>query len=242
MTTSREWHLTRRPHGVPVDDDFALVDVELHAPGDGEIVVRNSFLSVDPYMRGRMNDAKSYVPPFQLGQPMDGEAVGVVEQVADGAVDSNGSAIAVGDMMIHPLGWRTVSLLHGKQARVLNTSLAPAQTYLGVLGMPGLTAYAGLLRIGALAEGRRGGLPAPAAAGGGRRGEHPRLGGAASGAARPRPTPTLRPLPGPARRRDDPPSARRASRPAFLRERGQGQRATDHRAKGPDPAEHPCPV
>ncbi|HEY8619394.1 MAG TPA: NADP-dependent oxidoreductase [Dermatophilaceae bacterium] len=155
MTTSREWHLTRRPHGVPVDEDFALVDVELPSPGAGEILVRNTFLSVDPYMRGRMNDAKSYVPPFQLDRPMDGDAVGVVEQVGEGAVDSNGSVIAIGDTVTHSLGWRTRSLVHGKAARVLNTSLAPAQAYLGVLGMPGLTAYVGLLRIGELAEGDR---------------------------------------------------------------------------------------
>ena len=155
MTTSREWHLTRRPHGVPVDEDFALVDVELPAPGDGEILVRNSFLSVDPYMRGRMNEAKSYVPAFRLDQPMDGEAVGVVEQVGEGAVDSNGSAIAIGDTVIHMFGWRTRSVVPAKTARILNTSLAPAQAYLGVLGMPGLTAYAGLLRIAELAEGER---------------------------------------------------------------------------------------
>ena len=155
MTTSSEWHLTRRPHGVPVDEDFALVDVELPTPGAGEILVRNSFLSVDPYMRGRMNDAKSYIPPFQLDQPMDGDAVGVVEQVGEGAVDSNGSAIAVGDTVTHMFGWRTRSLVPAKTARVLNTSLAPAQAYLGVLGMPGLTAYAGLLRIGEFAEGER---------------------------------------------------------------------------------------
>ena len=178
MTTSREWHLTRRPHGVPVDEDFALLDVKLPAPGDGEIVVRNSFLSVDPYMRGRMNDAKSYVPPFQLDQPMDGEAVGVVEQAAEGAVDSNGSAIAIGDTVIHPLGWRTKSLLDGKRARVLNTSLAPAQTYLGVLGMPGLTAYAGLLRIGELAEGDRVFVSAAAGAVGSLAGQIARLKGA----------------------------------------------------------------
>ena len=155
MTTSREWHLTRRPHGVPVDEDFALVDVELPAPGDGEILVRNSFLSVDPYMRGRMNEAKSYVPAFRLDQPMDGEAVGVVEQVGEGAVDSNGSAIAIGDTVIHMFGWRTRSVVPAKTARILNTSLAPAQAYLGVLGMPGLTAYVGLLRIAELAEGER---------------------------------------------------------------------------------------
>ncbi len=153
MTISREWHLTRRPKGVPVDEDFALVDVELPPPDDGEILVRNSFLSVDPYMRGRMNDAKSYVPPFQLDRPMDGAAVGIVEQVGDAAMDSNGSPIAIGDTVIHGLGWRTRSLVHGKTARILNTSVAPAQAYLGVLGMPGLTAYAGLLRIGQFAEG-----------------------------------------------------------------------------------------
>jgi len=155
LTISREWHLTRRPHGIPVDEDFALVDVELPAPGDGEILVRNSFLSVDPYMRGRMNDARSYVPAFQLDQPMDGEAVGVVEQVGEGALDSNGSPITIGDTVIHPLGWRTRSAVAPKTARLLNTSLAPAQTFLGVLGMPGLTAYAGLFRIGEFASGER---------------------------------------------------------------------------------------
>jgi NADPH-dependent curcumin reductase CurA len=155
MTTSRQWHLTRRPRGVPVDEDFALVEADLAAPGSGEILVRNTFLSVDPYMRGRMNDAKSYVPPFQLDQAMDGDAVGVVEQVGEAATDSNGSAIAVGDTVIHRFGWRTTSLLPAKGARTLDTRLAPAQAYLGVLGMPGLTAYAGLLRIGQFVEGER---------------------------------------------------------------------------------------
>ena len=155
MTISREWHLTRRPHGVPVDEDFALVDVELPSPDDGEILVRNTFLSVDPYMRGRMNDAKSYVPAFRLDQPMDGEAVGVVEQVGEASVDSNGSAIAVGDRVIHRFGWRTTSLVPAKSARILDISLAPEQAYLGVLGMPGLTAYVGLLRIGQFVEGER---------------------------------------------------------------------------------------
>jgi NADPH-dependent curcumin reductase CurA len=155
MTTSREWHLMRRPHGVPVDGDFNLVDVDLPVPGDNEILVRNTFLSVDPYMRGRMNDAKSYVPAFQLGQPMDGEAVGVVEQVGEVAVDSAGKAIEVGDTVIHRFGWRTTALVPARSARTLDVSLAPAPAYLGVLGMPGLTAYAGLLRIGQLVEGER---------------------------------------------------------------------------------------
>jgi NADPH-dependent curcumin reductase CurA len=178
MTTSRQWHLIRRPHGVPVDEDFALVDVELPVPGDGEITVRNRFLSVDPYMRGRMSDVKSYVPPFQLDQPMDGQAVGVVEQVSEGTVDGNGSAIAIGDTVIHMSGWRTRSVVPASTTRVLDTSLAPAQAYLGVLGMPGLTAYTGLLRIGELAEGERVFVSAAAGAVGSMVGQLARLKGA----------------------------------------------------------------
>ncbi|MEO6143586.1 MAG: NADP-dependent oxidoreductase [Dermatophilaceae bacterium] len=155
MTTSRQWHLARHPHGVPVDEDFALVDVELPVVGDGEILVRNSFLSVDPYMRGRMNDAKSYVPPFQLGETMTGDAVGFVEQVGRGAKDSSESPIAMGDTVIHGFGWRTRAVVPAHTARLLNTDLAPAQAYLGVLGMPGLTAYTGLLRIAEFVPGER---------------------------------------------------------------------------------------
>ncbi|MDQ1482464.1 MAG: hypothetical protein QOF35_540 [Actinomycetota bacterium] len=155
MTTSSEWHLVRRPHGVPVQEDFALVEVQLPAPSTGEILVRNSFLSVDPYMRGRMNDVKSYIPPFELDQPMDGDAVGVVDQVGAGAVYSNGIPAAVGDTVAHMLGWRTSALVPARSARVVDTQIAPIQAYLGVLGMPGLTAYAGLLRVGELAEGER---------------------------------------------------------------------------------------
>ena len=178
MAASREWHLTHRPHGVPVDEDFALVDVELPAPADGEILVRNTFLSVDPYMRGRMNEAKSYVPPFQLNQPMDGAAVGVVEQIGAEAADSDGTPIAVGDTVIHALGWRTRSLVPAATARVLDTGLAPAQAYLGVLGMPGLTAYAGLLRVGELVEGDRVFVSAAAGAVGSLVGQLARLKGA----------------------------------------------------------------
>jgi NADPH-dependent curcumin reductase CurA len=177
-TTSSEWHLTRRPHGVPVDEDFALVKVELPAPAAGQVLVRNSFLSVDPYMRGRMNDAKSYVPAFQLDQPMDGAAVGVVEQVGSDALDSEGAPIAVGDTVSHGLGWRTISLVPATSARVLDTTLAPAQAFLGVLGMPGLTAYAGLLRVGELVEGDRVFVSAAAGAVGSLVGQLARLKGA----------------------------------------------------------------
>jgi NADPH-dependent curcumin reductase CurA len=179
MPTSHEWHLTRRPHGIPVDEDFALIDVDLPDPGDGQIMVANTFLSVDPYMRGRMNDAKSYIPAFQLGQPMNGEAVGVVERVGPGATDSNGAAIVIGDSVRHLFGWRTRSLVPAKTARVLNTSLAPAQAYLGVLGMPGLAAYAGLLRIGELVEGERVFVSSAAGAVGSLAGQLARLKGAA---------------------------------------------------------------
>ena len=178
VTASREWHLTRRPDGVPVDEDFALVDVELPAPAGAEILVRNSFLSVDPYMRGRMNDARSYVPAFKLGQPMDGAAVGVVEQAGADAVDSDGTPIAVGDTVVHGLGWRTAALVQARSARFLDTRLAPAQAYLGVLGMPGLTAYAGLLRVGELAKGDRVFVSAAAGAVGSLVGQLARLKGA----------------------------------------------------------------
>ena len=179
MTTSREWHLTRRPHGEPVDEDFALVDVELPEPDAGQVVVRNTFLSVDPYMRGRMNDAKSYVPPFELDKAMDGEAVGVVEAVGEDAVDATGAPISVGDTVIHPLGWRTRALVPAKHARVLDTDLAPAQAYLGVLGMPGLTAYAGLLRVAEFTEGDAVFVSAAAGAVGSLVGQIARLKGAA---------------------------------------------------------------
>jgi NADPH-dependent curcumin reductase CurA len=178
MTSSSEWHLTRRPQGVPVDEDFALIEVELPAPSNGEILVRNTFLSVDPYMRGRMNDAKSYAPPFQLNHPMDGGAVGTVEQAGTDAVDSEGTPIAVGDTVAHALGWRTTSLVQARYTRVVDTGLAPAQAYLGVLGMTGLTAYAGLLRVGEFVEGDRVFVSAAAGAVGSMVGQIARLKGA----------------------------------------------------------------
>ena len=99
-TSSREWHLVARPHGWPKAEDFALRRGRGgRSPAEGQVLVRNQYFSVDPYMRGRMNDVKSYVPPFELGQPMDGGAVGEV-------VASNAEGIAVGDHVLHGLGWR----------------------------------------------------------------------------------------------------------------------------------------
>ncbi len=151
--TYREWHLTRRPQGAPVDDDFALVDGTLRELEDGQVLIENTFLSVDPYMRGRMNDAKSYVPSFRLDAPMDGGAVGVVRQVDGDVTDSTGRAVQVGDTVLHGQGWRTHAVLPGKAMRVVDTDVAPAQAWLGVLGMTGLTAYAGLLRVAEFKEG-----------------------------------------------------------------------------------------
>ncbi|MFE2286175.1 NADP-dependent oxidoreductase [Streptomyces sp. NPDC059443] len=144
---SREWHLVRRPQGWPVAEDFALREAPVNAePAAGRILVRNLHMSVDPYMRGRMNDTKSYVPPFQLDQPMQGGAVGeVVASAAEG--------FAVGDHVLHPLGWREYAELDAAHATKVDASLAPLSAYLGVLGMPGLTAYAGLFEVASFKEG-----------------------------------------------------------------------------------------
>ncbi|MFG2980087.1 NADP-dependent oxidoreductase [Streptomyces sp. NPDC048258] len=144
---SREWHLVRRPQGWPVAEDFALREVPVSAePAPGRILVRNLHMSVDPYMRGRMNDVKSYVPPFQLDEPMQGGGVGeVVASAAEG--------FAVGDHVLHHLGWREYADLDAKFATKVDASLAPLSTYLGVLGMPGLTAYAGLFEVASFKEG-----------------------------------------------------------------------------------------
>ena len=178
MPESREWQLVRRPQGEPVDDDARLVTVALPDAADGEVLVRNTYLSVDPYMRGRMNDARSYVPPFALDAPMDGGAVGVVEQVGGTASDGAGRELRVGDHVLHNLGWRTHAALPGRQTRVVDAEQAGEQAYLGVLGMPGLTAYAGLLRVAAFQEGDRVFVSAAAGAVGSLVGQIARLKGA----------------------------------------------------------------
>ncbi|MFM9369715.1 NADP-dependent oxidoreductase [Streptomyces sp. Da 82-17] len=145
-SAARAWHLVARPHGWPEHSDFELREVPLAAPAEGRILVKNLHFSVDPYMRGRMNDVKSYIPPFQLDQPMDGGAVGEV-------VASNDPAFAVGDHVLHGLGWRDYADVPAKHAKKVDASLAPLSAYLGVLGMPGLTAYAGLLEVASFKEG-----------------------------------------------------------------------------------------
>jgi NADPH-dependent curcumin reductase CurA len=141
--SNRVWYLAARPTGFPADSDFELRTEPIPEPGPGEIVVQNDVMSVDPAMRGRMNDVKSYVAPFQLGAPLDGGAVGTV-------VASQSPDIEVGASVLHSLGWREYALLGASHVRVVDTAAAPASAYLGVLGMPGLTAYAGLLDVARL--------------------------------------------------------------------------------------------
>jgi len=145
-TVPREVRLLSRPVGWPTRGDFALVESEVPAVCEGQLRVRNVVLSVDPYMRGRMSAARSYAAPYALGEAMQGAAVGVVEQ-------SRADGFAPGDHVLHGLGWREVAVLDASTARVVDTSIAPASAYLGVLGMTGLTAYAGLTRVAALTEG-----------------------------------------------------------------------------------------
>ncbi|CAM5351942.1 MULTISPECIES: NADP-dependent oxidoreductase [Streptomyces] len=145
-SSGRAWHLVARPDGWPTPEDFALREVPVEAPTAGRILVRNLYFSVDPYMRGRMNDVKSYVPPFPLDAPMDGGAVGEV-------IASEAEGFAVGDHVLHGLGWREYAGLPAKHAKKVDGSLAPLSAYLGVLGMPGLTAYAGLLDVASFKPG-----------------------------------------------------------------------------------------
>ena len=134
----RAWHLTSRPQGLPTAENFELKEVELPPLGEGMVRLRNRWLSVDPYMRGRMNDVKSYVPAFQLGEPMEGGAIGeVVESRADG--------LAPGDLVTHMAGWRDEAVVDARTVQKLPDLGAPPQQFLGVLGVTGATAYFGLL-------------------------------------------------------------------------------------------------
>ena len=143
---SREIRLKNRPEGKPRETDFELAEVQLPEIGTGEVLVQNIYMSVDPYMRGRMNDRKSYVPPFQLGKPLEGGCVGRV-------VESKNGAFQVGDYVYGMLGWREYFVSDGQQLVKVDPGLAPIQSYLGTVGMPGLTAWAGLLYIGKPKEG-----------------------------------------------------------------------------------------
>ncbi len=133
--------LASRPKGMPDATNFRFEDVTLPALTEGNVLIQATHFSVDPYMRGRMNDAKSYVPPFQVGQPLTGGAVATV-------IDSRADGFVAGDLVMGNLPWATSSVVPGSGLKKIAASLAPPSYYLGILGMPGLTAYFGLLDIG----------------------------------------------------------------------------------------------
>jgi NADPH-dependent curcumin reductase CurA len=143
---SREIVLAAYPRGEPLESDFELREAAPAEPGDGEVLVRNVFVSVDPYMRGRMTGIKTYVGPFEVGATIDGGAVGRV-------VSSRHSAFREGDWVSSMLGWREQGIAPGDRLRKLDASLAPPSTALGVLGMPGLTAWWGLVEVGRVQAG-----------------------------------------------------------------------------------------
>ncbi|HJP69446.1 MAG TPA: NADP-dependent oxidoreductase [Sphingomicrobium sp.] len=143
---SRAWHLKSRPSGMPTNDNFELREVDLPALSDGQVRVRNLWLSVDPYMRGRMNDVKSYVPPFQVGEPLEGGAIGEV-------VESRNEGLKAGDLVQHMSGWRDEAILPPRTANKLPELGFPPELYLGVLGVTGVTAYFGLLDAARAKEG-----------------------------------------------------------------------------------------
>jgi NADPH-dependent curcumin reductase CurA len=141
MPTNKAWTLASRPSGWVTEDNFKLVESEAPRPKDGEVLVRNEWLSLDPYMRGRMNDVKSYVPPVQIGEVMVGQTAGEV-------VESKHPAFKPGDKAL-AAGWQLYSCMKGGELAKVDASRVPLSYYLGVLGMPGMTAYFGLNEIGA---------------------------------------------------------------------------------------------
>jgi NADPH-dependent curcumin reductase CurA len=144
---SREIHLKHRPVGVPTENDFQLVKVDVPDPNDGEFLVRNTWMSVDPYMRGRMREIRSYISPFQIGKPLEGGCVGQI-------IKSNNDRFTVGDYVLGNLGWREYWISDGGGSDVtrIDPNMAPIQWYLGILGLTGLTAYVGLLKIAKLVD------------------------------------------------------------------------------------------
>ncbi|GGE25802.1 putative NADP-dependent oxidoreductase YfmJ [Marinithermofilum abyssi] len=144
--TNRQILFMQRPKGMPNDAVFQMTETAIPELQEGEVLVRTVYLSVDPYMRGRMNDRKSYIPPFELNQPLTGGVVGQVEK-------SRHPEFVEGDIVAGMMDWADYSVVKGDKLNKVNTGLAPISTALGVLGMPGLTAYFGLLDIGQPKEG-----------------------------------------------------------------------------------------
>lgn len=146
MSKGLEIRLASRPKGWPTLDNFDVVEVDAPEPGDSQLLVRNVVMSVDPYMRGRMNAGKSYVPPFEVGKALQGGAVGEV-------VAGEAEGISTGDFVLHDLGWRDYAVVDATRAVKVDPQAAPLNAYLYVLGMPGMTAYVGLVDVAKQEEG-----------------------------------------------------------------------------------------
>ena len=143
---SKEIRLKKRPIGLPNESDFELAESTVPPVGERQILIQNIYMSVDPYMRSRMMDRKSYLPPFKLGQPLDGGCVGRV-------VESKNEQFQAGDFVLGMSGWREYFISDGRGIFKIDPQIAPVQAYLGTVGMPGLTAYYGLLEVGKPQEG-----------------------------------------------------------------------------------------
>lgn len=139
--TTRQIVLASRPKGLPTIDNFRFENIKLPEIQTGELLLQGRYYSVDPYMRGRMNDAKSYSPPFETGEPIKG---GVVAKV----IKSKSVKFSAGDLVVGMLPWRQQIISNEKALQKIDTTIAPASYYLGILGMTGLTAYFGLIDIG----------------------------------------------------------------------------------------------
>ena len=146
MDKNRQVLLASRPNGAPTAENFELAEVDIPTPGENEMLLRTVYLSLDPYMRGRMNSEKSYAEPVPVGGVMEGGTVSVVEQ-------SNGGKFQEGDVLVGRCGWQDYAVSDGSSLSKVDPSVAPISTALGVLGMPGMTAYSGLLRLGKPKEG-----------------------------------------------------------------------------------------
>jgi NADPH-dependent curcumin reductase CurA len=148
VRVSREIHLKQRPVGMPTENDFELVKVNVPDPKKGEFLVHNIWMSVDPYMRGRMRETKrSYIPSFQLGKPLEGGCVGQIIE------SKNNNQFKVGEYVLGNFGWREYWLSDGSNnVMKIDPKMAPIQWYLGIFGLTGLTAYVGLLKIGELKD------------------------------------------------------------------------------------------
>jgi NADPH-dependent curcumin reductase CurA len=131
-TTSREIRLASHPRGLPDADNFILSQRELGPPQNGQVLVRNRYMSGDPYMRGRMNEGKSYVPPFELGKPLEGGAVGEV-------IESRAEGFKPGDAVTSSFGWREYFIASPKELHQVSSDIQPLSVYLGALGMTGMT-------------------------------------------------------------------------------------------------------